>query len=177
VLFTDGADTSSTASLEDAIAASAAAGAPLLNVALITPDQDPEVLAELADGTEGRLLAVDELDELEGAFAQVARSLTSQYVIRYSSEILSDELDLSIVVDHEGSRGDSTPCCSTPVRSSRPRRSPSPPRSRSPSSDGSANPSCSPSRSSAPSSRSCCCSACCSYLARTGPPRAPCAEG
>jgi tight adherence protein B len=105
VLFTDGADTASTAELDAAIAATAAAGAPLVNVALITPDQDPEVLGALAEGTDGQLLAVDELDELEGAFAQVARSLTSQYVLRYSSELLSEELDLSVIVDHEGQQG------------------------------------------------------------------------
>jgi tight adherence protein B len=105
VLFTDGADTSSTADLEEAIAASVAAGAPLINVALITPDQDPEVLDALAEGTEGQLLAVDALDELEGAFAQVARSLTSGYVLRYSSEELSEELDLSVFVEHEGQQG------------------------------------------------------------------------
>jgi tight adherence protein B len=105
VLFTDGADTASAAELEDAVAASVAAGAPLLNVALITPDQDPEVLDALADGTEGQLLAVDELDQLEAAFAQVAQSLTSGYVLRYSSEVLSEELDLSIIVEQEGQQG------------------------------------------------------------------------
>jgi tight adherence protein B len=105
VLFTDGADTASAAELEDAVAASVAAGAPLLNVALITPDQDPEVLDALAEGTEGQLLAVDELDQVEAAFAQVARSLTSGYVLRYSSEVLSEELDLSVIVEHDGQQG------------------------------------------------------------------------
>jgi tight adherence protein B len=105
VLFTDGADTASTAELEGALAAAVAAGAPLLNVALITPDQDLDVLDALADGTEGQLLAVDELDDLQGAFAQVARSLTSGYVLRYSSEVLSEELDLSVIVEHEGQQG------------------------------------------------------------------------
>ena len=105
VLFTDGADTSSDADLEVAIAATVAAGTSLINVALITPDQDPDVLGALAEETDGRLLEVDELEELEGAFAQVARSLTSQYVLRYSNDLISDELDLSVIVDHEGQQG------------------------------------------------------------------------
>jgi tight adherence protein B len=105
VLFTDGADTSSSSEVDEAVAAAVETGAPLVNVALITPDQDPEVLDALAEDTEGRLLAVDELDELEGAFAQVARSLTSQYILRYSSDLVSDELDLTVIVEHEGQQG------------------------------------------------------------------------
>lgn len=106
VLFTDGADNTSDATLEDAVAASVAADAPLINVALITPDQDPEVLDRLAVETDGRLLEVEEVGDLDEAFAQVARSLTSGYVLRYDSDILSEELDLTIAVDHEGQRGE-----------------------------------------------------------------------
>jgi tight adherence protein B len=106
VLFTDGGDNTSEASLEEAVAASVEAGAPLINVALITPDQDPEVLDQLAVGTDGRLLEVEDVGELEGAFEQVARSLTSQYVLRYDSDILGEELDLTVTVDHEGQFGE-----------------------------------------------------------------------
>jgi tight adherence protein B len=102
LLFTDGADTASEATLDDAVAASVEVDAPLINVALITPDQDPEVLTALTAGTEGRLLEAEGVSELEDAFALVARSLTSQYVIRYSSDVVSPELDLSITVDHGG---------------------------------------------------------------------------
>jgi tight adherence protein B len=100
LLFTDGADTASDATLDDAVAASVEADAPLINVALITPDQDPEVLTALTEETEGRLLEAEAVSELEDAFAQVARSLTSQYVIRYSSDVVSPDLDLRITVDH-----------------------------------------------------------------------------
>jgi hypothetical protein len=41
-----------------------------------------------------------------GAFEQVARSLTSQYVLRYDSDILGEELDLTVTVDHEGQFGE-----------------------------------------------------------------------
>jgi tight adherence protein B len=102
VLFTDGGDNGSEATIDDAVEASVAADAPLINVALITDDQDPEVLARLADETEGRLLEVEEVGELDTAFAQVARSLTSQYVVRYRGQAIGEELDLSIRVEHAG---------------------------------------------------------------------------
>jgi tight adherence protein B len=102
VLFTDGGDNESTADLEAATTAANAVGAPLVNVALITNEQDPDVLERLATATDGDLLEVQDLEQLEVAFAEVARSLTSQYVLRYSNDLLSDEIDLRIEVAHAG---------------------------------------------------------------------------
>jgi tight adherence protein B len=102
VLFTDGGDNESSATLEEATAAANAVEAPLDNVALITDEQDPDVLERLATATDGDLLEVQELEQLEVAFAEVAQSLTSQYVLRYSNDLLSDEIDLRVEVVHAG---------------------------------------------------------------------------
>jgi tight adherence protein B len=105
VLFTDGGDNESTATLDDAVSAAANVEARVLNVALITSEQDPDVLEALAAGPGGQLLEVDELSDLEAAFEDVAESLTAGYVLRYDSDDLSDELDLTINVEHDGQQG------------------------------------------------------------------------
>ncbi len=102
VLFTDGADTSSDATLEEAVAASAGADAPITNVALLTDDQDPEVLDALAEETEGRLLEVADVGGLSDAFLEVAQSFTNQYVVTYEHDDLAPELDLQVAVEVDG---------------------------------------------------------------------------
>jgi tight adherence protein B len=103
VMFTDGADTVSAASLDEAVDAAVTAEAPILNVALITPDQDPEVLDALAARTDGQLLEVDDLGELAAAFEAVAQFLfTNRHVISYRGTALTDELDLVITVEVDG---------------------------------------------------------------------------
>jgi tight adherence protein B len=105
VLFTDGGDNESAATLNDAIQAAVSVDAPLINVALITSEQDPDVLDALAEGTEGQLLEVAELEQLQSTFEQVAEALTAGYILRYDSDDLRDEIDLAIEVQHDGREG------------------------------------------------------------------------
>ena len=114
VLFTDGEDTESTATLDDAIAAANDVGAPVQTVALLTDDLNPAVLAALPDDTGAELLEADDVDELDAAFERVAETLTEGYVLRYDSDLLSDELDLTITVSHAGEEASTTAVLANP---------------------------------------------------------------
>ena len=99
VVFTDrGGDTSSEASLDDAIEAANAIEAPVLFAALEVVPEDLEVIDAIADGTGGRVLIAADVDEVAGVFDELAADLTSQYVLTYSSQVADDELDIAVGV-------------------------------------------------------------------------------
>jgi tight adherence protein B len=102
VVFTDGADSTSRIGLEEALQAIAVVGAPIWNVALVTPDQDLEVLEELATRSEGQLIEVQGASGLSAAFETVAQSLTNRFIVSYTGTELGRELDLEITVDVDG---------------------------------------------------------------------------
>lgn len=99
VIFSDGKDTVSQATLEQAVAAARETKARFTSVGLVTPDFDPAALEALASATGGRSLPVERSGELESAFRQVARDIASQYVITYTAtRTRPKELDLSVEV-------------------------------------------------------------------------------
>lgn len=98
VVFSDGGDTVSDASLGDALDASRDVGATVTTVALATDELDPASLGRLADGTSGRSLSVEDADELTAAFEQIARDFASQYVLTYTSTVVEPE-QIPIAVD------------------------------------------------------------------------------
>jgi tight adherence protein B len=114
ILFTDGEDNESSATLDDAITAADAAGAPVQTVALLTDALDPAVVAALPESTGAELLEADEIDELDAAFERVAETLTEGYVLRYESDLLGDELDLTITVSHAGEEASTTAVLANP---------------------------------------------------------------
>jgi tight adherence protein B len=109
VIFSDGGDTGSEASLDDAIAAATEVGAPILTVALDTPDLDAEALQAMATATDGVVLTAQNLDELEAVFDALARDIASQYLLRYSSERLEPStLDLTVSVTTDAGSASTT---------------------------------------------------------------------
>jgi tight adherence protein B len=102
VVFTDGADSTSRIGLEEALQAVAVVGVPIWNVALVTPDQDLDVLEELATRSDGQLIEVQGASGLSAAFETVAQSLTNRFVVSYTGTELGSELDLEVTVDVEG---------------------------------------------------------------------------
>jgi tight adherence protein B len=99
VVFSDGGDTNSENTLGDVIAAAQAIDAPITSVAWETDDLDPDALASMADATGGTVVASEDAGEIEGLFQTVAADITSQYVIRYSSDILEPtELPVTVIV-------------------------------------------------------------------------------
>ena len=99
VVFSDGADTVSTATLDEASAAAADLEAPVTTVALATDALDRSALAGLADATSGRVIEAGASDDLAGAFDTAAAVIASQYVLTYSrTPTESAELDLTVTV-------------------------------------------------------------------------------
>jgi tight adherence protein B len=98
VLFSDGGDTNSTGKLNDAVNAVQRAKSPVTSVGLVTPSFDPAALNRLAGAVKGgRSLRVSQSAQLASAFTQVAREISSQYVISYVSD-RKEPKDLDIVV-------------------------------------------------------------------------------
>lgn len=98
VLFSDGKDTASKATLRDALVAARAADTPVTSVGLRTSDFDARALDTLSRGTRGRSLAVGASAQLAEAFGRVAEAIASQYVVSYDSRSTARELDLSLSV-------------------------------------------------------------------------------
>lgn len=99
VVFSDGADTVSDASQQQAITASQNNAAPITSVILTSPDLELEPLEALATGSGGSAIAVGTTEELAGAFETVAAELTNQYVITYTSDVTEPrELNLEVTI-------------------------------------------------------------------------------
>jgi tight adherence protein B len=109
IVFSDGGDTNSAASLGDAIASINDTEADATIVALDTDDLDPQALDELAAGSDGRVLTADDLDALADAFSEVAREIASQYLLSYTSARVEPEtLDLTVEVEVGGEQATTT---------------------------------------------------------------------
>lgn len=115
VVFSDGADTASTATLEGAVAAAQTAGSSVSTVALQTSELDTGALQQLATATGGELFTVDSAASLSGAFESVAQTLVGQFVITYTGQPTdSPDIDLTIAVDVGGVTAEDTAVVSSP---------------------------------------------------------------
>jgi tight adherence protein B len=98
VVFTDGRDTVSRATLANAVADARRVKSPVTTIALRTPDLDAAALRALSAGTSGRALAAGSSSSLAAAFASAAKDLASQFVLTYTVTGAPGPKDLSIVV-------------------------------------------------------------------------------
>jgi tight adherence protein B len=137
VVFADGQDNASAATLDDALAAAGEANSDI-HVAILrgAPSLNEAPLNQLAEETGGISLAVDESAALTGAFAEIGRGIASQYVIEYRGAASDEgELVLGAAVSHAGSEARdeivvvnnrvAAPGAPEPVRSSAPAFAPS----------------------------------------------------
>jgi tight adherence protein B len=85
VLLSDGADTTSAATLEATTAALAAGGVAVFVVDLHTGASDAPALARLVSATGGQLVEAGDPNALTGAFEKVAASIARQYTVSYTS--------------------------------------------------------------------------------------------
>lgn len=85
VLFSDGKDTASRATAREGTTALRTAKASTTVVGLRTGDYDGKTLAAVAKATAGSVVEVAGSAALAGAFATVARDLSSQYELTYSA--------------------------------------------------------------------------------------------
>jgi Ca-activated chloride channel homolog len=89
VLLTDGEDTTSGTSWEDALAYARRSGVTIYTIALGLSEikRGPRnKLEELADATGGRAFFVDRADDLAGVYGRIEEELRSRYLLAYSSD-------------------------------------------------------------------------------------------
>jgi tight adherence protein B len=99
VLFSDGADTVGGPNLTQVTRSASGISAPVTAVALSTPDLDGAALGALAQGTKGRVVSVAQSAQLAGAFREVAKEISSQYVVTYTATAKEPkEMPLSVSV-------------------------------------------------------------------------------
>lgn len=101
VVFSDGTDTTSSSTAEQAILRATAAAMPVTSVILRSPELDVASLQSLANGTGGSAITVDSAADLAAAFDTVAASITNQFLITYNSELAEPEelnLDLTLAL-------------------------------------------------------------------------------
>ena len=116
VLLSDGGDTMSRASLDDAVMALRDSGAPVFAVALPSVEANPEALQTVASQTGGRLVSVATLTELPDLYKGIAREIQDSYTLLYRSNRPTTK-DLEIAI--EVSLGASTTSASTVVSNPR----------------------------------------------------------
>jgi len=85
VLLTDGGDTASKATLEDALVGLIGSDARLLIVELESPEADRTTLTRLQATTAGTLVAATDPDGLEAIYAEAASDLINQYELTFGS--------------------------------------------------------------------------------------------
>lgn len=86
VLLSDGGDTASVSTLEEAIVSLLNADIGFYAVELQTPEYDAEALARLGAATDGIIVAAEDPDGLSSVFAGVASQIVNRYKLEYTSE-------------------------------------------------------------------------------------------
>ncbi len=97
LVLTDGEDTKSKQSLDDAVAAANAAKAVVLAVGL-GPGVKKDILDKLAGSTTGQAVYVDKPDQLRQVFLSFGDQLRRQYVLQYTSALPGDDKQHEVVV-------------------------------------------------------------------------------
>jgi VWFA-related protein len=88
VLLTDGEDTASGTSWEDALAYAKKSGVTIYTIGLGKGPRDK--LTELAQATGGRAFFIERADELAGTYSRIGEELRSRYLLTYSSDRPAD---------------------------------------------------------------------------------------
>lgn len=100
VVLSDGGDTVSQATREDAVAALVDQAAPLYAVALATAESDEVGLVQTIDEVGGEFLRASETSELSGLYLEIAGRLSSRYRLSFEAEGSGDtEVVVSVAVD------------------------------------------------------------------------------
>ena len=106
VLLTDGGDTASVNTIDEAVSQLSASGAPVYAIGLETPETDMDVLATMAAQSGGRMVGVADSGDLERLYQDIARELTTQYRVTFESVVPNTkDLELRVVAELDGRRG------------------------------------------------------------------------
>lgn len=85
VLLSDGGDTVSVTSFENALGALKSSGAAVYAVTLRSKEWDPRALSSIASQTGGRAVAVDDSAQLLSIYEALSEELRTQYLVTYQS--------------------------------------------------------------------------------------------
>lgn len=85
VVLSDGGDTASAATIDDATRTASTIAGQFFGVELQTPDSNRAVLDALAEAAGGRTVGVADASQLSAAYAALASELTSQYRVTFTS--------------------------------------------------------------------------------------------
>lgn len=108
VLLSDGGDTMSRATLDEAVRQTRDAGIPVYAVSLPSYEADPTVLTTIASQTGGRQVAIDDIASLPETYRTIAEEIQTSYVIVYRSEepVTKDlEIEIQAVVGEDTASG------------------------------------------------------------------------
>ncbi len=104
VVLSDGADTVSTTTQDQAIAAAKGANAAVFTVGIVTAEFDDGAVRTLADETGGTYTGVTDPNALGDIYRGIQASLANQYEIRYASTSQDATLELVLAADgHQAS--------------------------------------------------------------------------
>jgi tight adherence protein B len=87
IVLSDGEDTASVATAEEAIAAVEASDARVFGVALESPDFNPDAVAAVAAAGGGLFLSTPDPAQLSGLYGQISREISNTLVARFTSPI------------------------------------------------------------------------------------------
>jgi tight adherence protein B len=89
IVLTDGADTTSTATFDEAIAAVSdpANDVRVFGVALESPEFVPDAVRQLAEAGNGLFLSTSDPEQLAGLYSQIQREISNLLVVRFQSPI------------------------------------------------------------------------------------------
>ncbi|MFO7571495.1 MAG: type II secretion system F family protein [Gaiellaceae bacterium] len=90
VLLSDGADSGSTATHDEAVSAANGAGASIVSVGLQSPVFEPTTLQSLAQETGGTYRLAANVGALEGIFSEISSRVSSEYILSYRSLVPAD---------------------------------------------------------------------------------------
>ena len=100
VLLSDGGDTVSESTLEQALMALIDKRVSFYAIELQTPENDPDALVRLAAATGGAVVAATDPDALGGIFEEIAAQLINRYELAYRSDAFGPaEVVVSVEVD------------------------------------------------------------------------------
>jgi tight adherence protein B len=89
IVLTDGEDTASVATIEDAVAAVADSGARVFGVALESPDFNPGPVEQVAAAGNGLFLSTPDPGQLSALYGQISREISNTLIARFISPVFT----------------------------------------------------------------------------------------
>ncbi len=89
IVLTDGEDTASVATIEDAVAAVGDSGARVFGVALESPDFNPGPVEQVAAAGNGLFLSTPDPGQLSALYGQISREISNTLIARFISPVFT----------------------------------------------------------------------------------------